>query len=174
MRENGPQLAAMLVLIAIAFLLSVPQGESNAGWFFNRRVAEDDGAQLVSDRLIPTTKRTVANVEDITEGVKAALVAAGQTIDSRNKVRMSGAEPTDTQVITVQATAEVAPAKSLPPLPEDSTETLSQPTHIDSSTLTRHGDCVGGVCLVEVGGESACKNGSCSYKPSRRVLWRRR
>jgi len=141
MKQTLPQLVAILILVAIAFIAT---GSSPIdAWPWGRhRDTDTQQTSAQSDRLIPTTKRTIANVEDITEGVKAGIVAAGQTIESREKARLSSTEANDASILAVPVTVTVAATS--PP--------QQQPTHSDAKAMGE---------AAEAQQRSSCSGGGC-------------
>ncbi len=111
--------AVLCLLGLIASLITVPAGDGTAAFPWHRPVFvvdQGDAAPAApSDRLIPLTKRTIANAERITEAVKAGISAAGKVID---RTEVSSEQPPVAQAAIAEAVKAAAPPVPLPTTPD--------------------------------------------------------
>jgi len=147
-RKNTFTAIAVLCLLGlIASLITVPAGDSQAWPWHRSTVILDDGGQAAptapSNRLIPLTKRTIANAERITEAVKAAISAAGKVID---RTEVAGEQPEAAKTAIAEAVQAAAPPAQIPesadlPIPEANTDTGGPTTTTTPIPLECLGHC---------------------------------
>lgn len=152
-----PKICAAAILVCIAFFLAVPTANVEA-WFGRRSVEPIQQVEKAPGGLIQTSKRTIANVEDITDAVKAGIAAAGDTIHAKETTRAAAGE----QTLSVAVSATVQDAR--PPRQEPTHNSNVADKEPSSAIKEPRPSCPGGVC----------DKGSCGVKSLTRGLrWRR-
>lgn len=126
-RNTLTAIAVLMLLGLIATLITMPS-ETGQAWPWNRStiIVEDDtpAPSARRDGIIGLTKRTIANAENITEAVKAAISAAGKVVD-RTEARSEQPEVAKTAI------DEAVKAAAMPlPIPPDVTVDVQQATGV--------------------------------------------
>jgi hypothetical protein len=144
-RSTLTAIAVLCLLGLIASLITVPH-DSTQAWPRGRQlVIVDDGGTAATPAakgsgLISLTKRTIANVEDITEAVKAGMSAAGKCIDKTEKAR--GETPQAAKDAVLEAVGATPPIPDVPPLPP------AAAVGTQSQTITYQRQCGPGGCQL--------------------------
>jgi hypothetical protein len=178
-RNTFTAIAVLMLLGLIASLVTVPS-DSGQAWPWNRQLVvidQDDYAGPIAKRdgIISLTKRTIANVEDITEGIKAGMSAAGKVIDKAETIRGERSEASKTAIGDA--------VKAAAPLPLPETPAVGQ-WRLGSDGIQRLTDKAGnqwqytdagGVQQVSAAaGCDNCANGQCGVQMYRGGLFGRR